>query len=218
MVAGALLRDNRVIFSLRLALLVLVPFLLGAFIFPHTQYVNGSLLSTPNQYRNATDVLSYSFSSSGASFINRGIGNVFPLASYLDFPPLVSRSQMELCFQDNGSSITLPNGTEIAPDVQWSIHVNNNPPIRINTTTFACTDVPSTGPVVYAWTASVNTGVAPDSVNGTIIFNPATLTYPRMEVNYGLLQGLVMIPVFYLIIWYPLAGIWKKLRGGMLEQ
>ena len=214
-----LLQDRRLLLAARLALLVALPFLLGMYILPHAQYVSGSLLSTPDENKNATDVLSYSFSAdSHDNVLSQSVGSIFPLSGYLDFPPLVSHDRLQLCFQDNGSVIHLPNGTQIAPDLEWAIHINNDPPIRINTTTFACADVPKSGPMVYAWTAKINTGIDRESLNGTIIFDPATLTYPRVEMNYGLLQGMVLVPVFYLLIWYPLVGIWKKLHEGMMAQ
>ena len=55
-------------------------------------------------------------------------------------------------------------------------------------------------------------------MNGTITFVPQTATYPRMEMDYGLLQGLVFIPVAYLFIWYPAAGIIRKIREGLHAQ
>jgi len=213
------LLDRRFLLAARFALLILLPFLLGAFVFPHSQHLDGSVISTPDKNQNAADVISYSFSASGYdTLLNQGVGSIFPLSNYLDYPPFVSRERLMLCFQDNGSTILLPNGTEITPDLQWKIYVNNDPPILLNSGAFACTHIPTKGPAVYAWKASINTGIPTEQLNGTVIFNPATLTYPRLEINYGLLQGLVMIPVFYLLIWYPLAGIWKKLREGMGAQ
>ena len=53
---------------------------------------------------------------------------------------------------------------------------------------------------------------------GNVVFDPETATYPREVMDYGFLQGLVMIPVFYLFIFYPAAGIWKKIHKGLLEQ
>lgn len=217
--ANAVVNDKRLHLAARFALLVLVPFLLGCFIFPHVQYVNGSLLSTPIGNKNTAEVLSYTFSSSDHELLlGQSVGTIFPLSNYLDFPPLVSHDRMELCFRDNGSTIMLPNGTQLAPDMQWDIHINNNQPLKLNSSSLACADIPSKGPVVYAWTARINTGIDVGSLNGSIIFNPATLTYPRLEMDYGLLQGIVMIPVFFLLVWYPLAGIHKKLRDGIFAQ
>lgn len=203
----------------RFILLLALPFLLGLYAFPHTQYVDGSLLSTPTGYKNAAEIMSYTFSAADSGLVlGRSVGSVFPLSNYLDFQPFVSHDRMQLCFQDNGSTITLPNGSQFAPDMEWEIHINNDPAIMLNQSSFACSDVPPRGPVVYAWKALISTDISRDSFNGTIVFNPATLTYPRMQVNFGLLQGIAMIPVFYLLVWYPIAGIWKKLREGMMEQ
>ncbi|VVC01188.1 Uncharacterised protein [uncultured archaeon] len=213
--------DNKtaLVFAGRIFVLLVLPFLLGMYVFPHSQYVNGQLLSTPLGNKNANEVLSYSFSpASHAVAIVQGIGSAFPLSNFLDFPPLVSHDRMQLCFQDNGSTITLPNGTQMTPQMQWQIYVNNNTPISLQPYEFACTDVASSEQVVYAWQARINTGLDTGAVNGTILFNPQTLTYPRQLMDFGLLQGIAMIPVFYLLVWYPVAGIWKKLHEGLLSQ
>ena len=211
--------DRRIILAIRIIALIVFPFLLGFWVFPHNQFVRGSLQSSPNENASVSDVRSYSFSSaSHSAAIAQSIGSAFPLAEYLDAPPLVSHNRLQLCFQDNGSTITLPNGTSLAPDLTWQVHVNNQSAITLAPGMFACTDISSTEPAYYVWTANVNTGLAPSAVNGTITFNPATLTYPRQVMEYGLLQGLVMIPLFYLVVWYPLIGIWKKLHDGMMAQ
>ncbi len=206
-------------FAARFCVLILLPFLLGMYVFPHVQFINGQLLSTPLENRKATEVLSYTFNPAGHDvIIGNSVANAFPLSNYLGFPPLVSHDRLQLCFQDNGSSIVLPNGTQITPSMQWRIYVNNNTPIILQPLMFACTEVTSKDQVVYAWSATVNTGLEPGTVNGTILFNPQTLTYPRQLMDYGLLQGLTMIPVFFLLVYYPIAGIWKKLRDGLLSQ
>ncbi len=213
------LHDRRLLLAARFALLVALPFLLGLYVLPHTQSMDGRLLSPPDAQQNSTDVLSYSFASAGDSMLlEQSVGSVFPLSNYLDFPPLVSHDRLQLCFRDNGSSIDLPNGTRIIPDMSWEVHVNNDPPLLLNASSQACSDITNRGQIYYAWTAKINTEIDRQSLNGSITFNPETLTYPRLEMNYGLLQGIVMIPVFYLLVWYPAIGIWKKLREGMLSQ
>ena len=211
-------KDPRSAFALRLALLVILPFALGAFVFPHTQFMEGSVLATPVENAQVNEVLSYSFSRGGSALATQnGIGSAFPLSSYLDFPPLVSNDNLQLCFADNGSSIILSNGTVIKPEMEWRIYLNNNTPIALQPGSFACADIRKDEGAVYAWTAKI-TGIDKGALNGTITFNPETRTYSRVLVDYGLLQGLAMIPVFYLVIWYPLIGIWRKLREGMLAQ
>lgn len=213
------LHDLRFLLAARFALLVALPFLLGLYVLPHTAHMDGQLLGTPEVQQNASGVLSYSFASAdNDATLEQSVGSIFPLSNYLDFPPLVSHDRMQLCFRDNGSSIDLPNGTRIIPDLAWEIHVNNDPPILLNASSQACTDITNRGPIYYAWTARINTEIDRQSLNGSIAFNPETLTYPRLEMDYGLLQGIAMIPVFYLLVWYPAIGIWKKLHEGMLSQ
>ena len=215
----ALLSDPRLKLAARFLLLLALPFLLGLYVFPHAQYVDGSLLSTPSENQSAAPSFSYNFSSGGHTvLLQQSVGSIFPLSDYLNFPPLVSHDRTQLCFRDNGSSIILPNGTQITPALDWEITINGQPALELPANSMACTDVPAGMKVSYAWSAEINTGIDSSSVNGTIVFNPQTTTYPRMQMDYGLLQGLVMVPVFYLLIWYPLAGIWKKLREGMAAQ
>ncbi|MCX6772444.1 MAG: hypothetical protein NTV88_01590 [Candidatus Micrarchaeota archaeon] len=210
--------EPKVAFALRLVLLLILPFMLGAFVFPHTQLLEGSVLATPVENTQVSEVLSYSFSSSGSDIgTQNGIGSAFPLSSYLDFPPLVSHERLQLCFADNGTGLILSNGTAITPEMEWQIYLNNNTPILLKPGSFACADINRNEGAVYAWTAKI-TGLDKSVLNSTITFNPATRTYPRVLVNYGLLQGLAMIPVFYLVVWYPLIGIWRKLHEGMLAQ
>ena len=215
----ALLKDSRLRLAARFFLLLALPFLLGLYVFPHAQYIDGRLLETPQANQSAAPSFSYNFSSASHSIaLQQSVGSVFPLSDYLNVPPLVSQDRTQLCFRDNGSSFILPNGTQVTAPLEWVIHVNSQPPLQLPPDSLACADVPSDMPVSYAWTAEINTGIDAGSLNGTIVFNPQTVTYPRREMDYGLLQGLVMVPVFYLFIWYPLAGIWKKLHKGMMEQ
>ena len=217
--SSAVLADGRLGLAARFFCLVALPFLLGLYVFPHSQYIDGRLLETPQANQSATPSFAYNFSSASHSILlQQSVGSVFPLSDYLNVPPLVSRSGTQMCFRDNGSSFILPNGTQITAPLEWEIHVNSQPALQLPADSMACADVPADMPVSYAWTAEINTGIDSGSLNGTIVFNPQTVTYPRMQMDYGLLQGLVMVPVFYLFIWYPLAGIWKKLHKGMLEQ
>jgi hypothetical protein len=210
--------DHPVAFTARLALLVILPFLLGAFIFPHTQAIEGNVLATPVGNSTVAVVRSYSFTMSSKEIAAQGgISSAFPLSSYLDYPPLVSHDKLQLCFADNGSSLTLPNGTTINPAMVWEIYLNDNAPILLRPGSYACADINRNDGAVYAWTANI-TGLDRSALNGTITFNPSTRTYPRMMMNYGLLQGIAMIPIFYLGLWYPLVGIWRKLHKGMMEQ
>ena len=56
------------------------------------------------------------------------------------------------------------------------------------------------------------------NVSGVATFVPQTTAYTSMTMDYGILQGLAMIPVAYLLVWYPLAGIKKKILDGIWEQ
>ena len=204
--------------AIRIILLVLLPFFLGAFVFPHTQYLTGTSIDAPTQNATQTSV-SYSFAQShNAAMDTAQINSVFPLAEYLDFPPFISHRNPQLCFLDNGSSLTLPNGTVLTPNFNWNISLSNGKSISLATNSVRCANLLSGEKLSYIWTASVLSSSELDGINGTVTFDPETSTFPRETMDYGLLQGLAMIPVFYLLVWYPLAGIWKKIRHGMLEQ
>lgn len=202
----------------RAFILLLIPFMLGALVLPHTQVVNGTLLGSP-QESELGDQISYSFNHTGSDIaVASNVNAIFPLANYLDFQPFVSHGSPELCFQDNDSYLVLTDGSKFQPDFFWIVDFNNETELIVHPDGTNCTSVLTGQDNNYKWFASMAIPNNDSRFQGNITFVPVTLTYPRAMVNYGLLQGLVMIPVCYLFLWYPSAGIWKKLHKGLLEQ
>ncbi len=200
----------------RLLLLVILPFALGAFVFPHTQAIDGQPLSSPQESVSGLEV-SYSFSNSDIHIPAR-VNAVFPLAEYLGFPPLVNHGSSQLCFQDNDSYMVLPDGSRFDPSFVWTVFLNNRTEIMVGPYGTNCTPADLAGRNSYKWYASLALPLNDSRFKGNLTFVPQTSTYARVMMDYGLLQGLIMIPVCYLFIWYPGAGIWKKLHKGILEQ
>jgi len=204
-------------FLLRAILLIFIPFILGALVFPHTQEMDGQALSSPRESSNA-DVIVYSFTHpSSDMLVPSKVNAVFPLADYLDFPPMVSHSGTQLCFQDNDSYLVLSDGTKYDPEFNWTVDINNMT-LMVAPDSINCTAIDFNKSNDYKWYVNMALPLKDPRFTGNLTFVPETTTYPMITMNYGLLQGLIMIPVCYLFIWYPAAGILKKIHKGLLEQ
>jgi len=196
-------KDGKKLLSLaiRLMLLLVIPFVLGCFVFPHEFYAAG--VPTGPQ---GPGMQAYSFSAdSHRMLMEQSMGSVFPLYKYIDYVPFASKDMIEICVAGNGSEIALQNGMRLKPEQEWEI---GNDGIGNSAGALACADVPAT-----AESGLVRGG--PGASNTTITLTFASKMFPRYEVEYGILQGLVMIPVFYLLVYYPATEIWKKLHRGM---
>jgi hypothetical protein len=205
-------------YAARFFLLIMLPFALGAFILPHTQPVDGQMLNSPSEAVNGADI-SYSFRHSGNDImVPQKVNAVFPLADYLSFPPLVNHYQPELCFEDNDSFLILGDGSKFDPEFAWIVNFNNRTDLIVTPDGVNCTQASTDGPNDYRWYAQMALPLNDSRFKGNLTFVPQTMTYPRIIMDYGLLQGLVLIPVSFLFVWYPAAGIWKKLHRGILEQ
>jgi hypothetical protein len=214
----AIIKDRRFAIASRIFLLLVFPFILGALVLPHTQYIDGTQLTAPSENQSSSaGMLSYSFNHSEDT-IGPALNALFPLANYLDFPPFVSQNRVQMCFADSGSGIILPNGTRLEPPFQWVIGINGRSEVRLDSNSVACSDINGNGKNSFSWNANISAGLSEKDLNSTLVFDPQTSTYPRHLIDYGLLQGLVMMPLFYLLVWYPAFGIWKKIRHGMQEQ
>ncbi len=201
----------------RAVLLIFIPFILGTIVFPHTQDMDGQALSSPQESSNA-DVIVYSFTHPTSDMlIPQKVNAIFPLADYLDFPPMVSHSSPQLCFQDNDSYLMLSDGTKYDPEFTWTVEFNNMT-ILVAPDSTNCTSIDFNKSNDYKWYVNMVLPLKDPRFTGNLTFVPETMTYPKITMNYGLLQGLIMIPVCYLFIWYPAAGILKKIHGGLLEQ
>jgi len=206
--------------ALRFALLVLLPFLVGAVVLPHVTYASGQLLGAPSENQSPSQTtVSYMFTHNVDNFsLPSRVNAVFPLADYLDFPPFVTHSDPLICFQDTGSYVILPNGTTISPDFDWDVYFGGGVYLDVPKNSVNCTATRPGLNNTYKWLAKLDINLSGQDLSQNMTFIPRTTTYPEFVMDYGLLQGLVMIPVCYLFIWYPAAGIWKKLHRGMGEQ
>ena len=213
------LKNANVAHAYRIFLLVILPVLVGYFALPHTQTVDGMPLNAPSANPSAiSNSMVYSFQTSAEMVESQKITTLFPLAGYLDFPPFVTHNGPLLCFEDNGSYLSFSNGTNQTPDFEWNVTLNNESAVRVGPNSYNCTAAKAGQDNNYNWYARINLprGLNLSEVNVTFI--PVTKTYPRIVMDYGLLQGLVLIPVAYLFIWYPAAGIIRKIKKGMEEQ
>jgi len=204
----------------RFCILVMLPFLVGLWVLPHTTYADGQLLGTPDQNQSgSSQSVTYTFThNSSAASLPESIDEVFPLADYLDFPPFVSHTGPLICFQDEGSYVILPDGSNFTPNFDWDVQFGNSTTLDIPPNSFKCARTVPGQTNSYQWYARMDIDMADQNLTSNLTFVPKTTTYPRFVIDYGLLQGLVMIPVCYLFIWYPAAGIWKKVHKGLGEQ
>lgn len=211
--------DNQYLrYTVRIFLLILLPFVLGAFILPHTQDMEGQMLKSPTEASTGAEI-SYSFRHSENDIaVPQKVNAIFPLADYLNFPPLVNHYQPELCFEDNESFLILADGERYDPEFEWVVNFNNQTEVTVAPDSVSCTPLSANGPNDYRWYARMVLPLNDSRFKGNVTFVPQTMTYPQITMDYGLLQGLVLIPVVFLFVWYPAAGIWKKMHRGMLEQ
>jgi hypothetical protein len=206
-------------YALRIFLLVILQFLLGALIMQHSQYLEGKTLASPqNSQASPAQSMSYYFENSEKETKLQPINAIFPLAAYLGFEPLVKQGGLELCFEDNGTYLALPNGTSARADIHWAVVLNNQTSVVVPQNTAVCLEANGKGQNTYQWTALISPEIAKFWVDNNASLIPSTNAYPRAVIDYGLLQGIVMVPVFFLFVWYPAVGIWRKIKGGMLEQ
>jgi hypothetical protein len=205
-------------YALRFALLVLLPFMLGAYVLPHTQYLQGQGLSTPsNAQGGAPQDVTYAFVHNNAdSFVANKINTLFPLAEYLDFPPFVNHGSPSICFADNGSYLILPDNSTTVPTYTWNVLFNNQTSISVLPFSTSCTPISLGKEYSYAW--KLNIVNINSNLTGTAAFAPQTSTFTRMAMDYGILQGLVLIPVFYLLVVYPVVGLKRKILEGIEAQ
>lgn len=212
--------DSRAAYGIRIFVLLVLPFLLGAVVFQHTEDFQGTPLQTPAEIpASYLQAATYQFTHESALTQNPSqVASVFPLANYLDYTPLVSYGATRLCFQDLGSYVTYSNGTNATPDFEWAVEVNNSSVVSVLPDSTHCMLTTANGQYSFKWNAEFPTAQFGTENLSTISFNPKIVIYPLVTVDYGILQGLVFIPAFYLFIFYPAAGIWKKVRSGFLAQ
>ena len=199
--------------------LLALPFLLGFLVLPHSQEVYGQPVDPFPGNRSSPAGFSFNFThTQEAQSQFAQIESVFPLANYLNVYPLVSHRVTGICFQDIGSRIVLENGTTLYPDFYWNISRPSYPSIMVRANSTACTNASRAAPGDYSWAAQISTNLSREELGNNSSFYTDTRVQLQGEYEYGLLQGLAIIPAAYLFVWYPLFGIWRKLNEGMTAQ
>ncbi|VVC02066.1 Uncharacterised protein [uncultured archaeon] len=207
--------DKRVEYACRAFLLVLLPFLLGAFALPHVHYMQGTALQAPGQAGNGVQTYAFVHSSED-SIIQQKISSLFPLAGYLDFPPFVYHSNASVCFEDTGSYLVFPDKSTSIPSYDWTILLNGGTVLPLEPYSVACAPIALGQTNSYKWGLNLKSVEATNQSNAAFV--PQTSAYTRLTMDYGILQGVVMIPVAFLLVWYPAAGIIRKIKEGLLAQ
>ncbi|MBI5227799.1 hypothetical protein HY988_04390 [Candidatus Micrarchaeota archaeon] len=207
-------------FTVRIFVLIFLPFVFGAFILPHTQ---GVIDDQPLNPISNVSGPSYVLSEDRHGSINEStaltkINSIFPLSNYLGFPPFVYYRTHQICFEDRGSNVTYVNGTVYTRDFKWDVLFNKNTDIIVQTNSVSCTEINFNENFSITWRVNIPLSNNNLSEIKSLQFNPNARSYFDLVLDYGILQGLVMIPACYLLIFYPAAGIIKKIQKGMLEQ
>ena len=207
--------DKRIEYAYRAFLLVLLPFILGAFILPHSQYMQGTMLQAPGQ--SGSGVQTYAFMHTDEdAVIQQKISSLFPLAGYLDFPPFVYHSNASVCFEDTGSFLIFPDNSTAIPDYGWLVGLNGNTVLPLQPYSVACAPIIIGKTNSYKWNLDLRGVDAENQSNATFV--PQASAYTRLNMDYGVLQGAILIPVAFLLIWYPAAGIIRKIKEGLIAQ
>ncbi len=211
------LTDNNKMMGVRILLLIFLPFLIGYAILPHRHIAIGDSLNTPSDIkRNFSYALQYSFNHTQKEDIQmQQINAIFPFAEYLSVYPLVHNENPNVCFEDQGSRISYSNGAQIPANFNWIIGFNGAKDITLPTNSIKCKQIAFNERFNYSWTAQIPTQYLEGPVEGATL-NPATKAYIQYTVDYGFLQGIVMIPAMFLLIWYPITEIVKKIQKGLL--
>ncbi len=199
--------------AFKLLILLALPFVYG-FMLPHTQAVTSEGLNSPTLSSNG----SLDFKSvQGEVGVPDSVNSIFPLAKYFSFWPLVSFNDAQMCFEDNGSYVSYANGTRLPASIVWTVDLNGNN-ITVLPYSENCTAVPFGHSYTYKWVGQVYFLIPSNDSLSQVQVAPITNTYHTFQYDYGILQGLVLIPVIYLVFWYPLFGIWRKIDKGWKEQ
>ena len=206
--------------ALRVFFLLLLPFFLGFYVLPHSQAATGQPVPSFSGNRSSlAGALSFNYThTQEAQNQFAQIESVFPLANYLNFYPLVSHKVTSVCFQDAGSRIELANGTVIYPDFYWEVSKPSFPPVIVQANSTTCANTSGADLAQYTWSAQIQTNLTEDELGPSSVFHTDTRVQLQGEVDYGLLQGLAIVPAAYLFVWYPLFGIWRKIKEGMTVQ
>ncbi|MFA5105557.1 MAG: hypothetical protein WC506_01220 [Candidatus Micrarchaeia archaeon] len=204
----------------RFILLVMVPFLIGAVLLQHEQMMKGDYLKITNENQTKiTDSMVYTTMNGGGGLQQIStVSSLFPLAAYLDFPPFVMHNNPQVCFADNGSVLMVANNTTISPAIEWTVEIDSSHQLHFNSSAVSCHPFDLAKGNNYVWRAKIDTNVTYNELGPDVVFIPSVVAYPESQMNYGVLQGIALIPVFYLLIWYPVFGIIKKIREGMEAQ
>ncbi|MFH1095664.1 MAG: hypothetical protein V1728_05600 [Candidatus Micrarchaeota archaeon] len=101
-------------------------------------------------------------------------------------------------------------------NLSWSVRLDDGTTLPIREGLAACTEARS-GQMHADWFAAPVLPF-PGNLSEVAAFENTPNTYVRVIMDYGILQGLAMIPAFFLVVYYPAAGIARKLKEGILAQ
>ena len=210
---------EKVLILIRAVILILLPFCLGALVAPHTQTTIGDSIHAPIQsrYTLTPDKFVYNFTHDQESKLPSKINTIFPFADYLDFWPFIQNKQLQVCFSDNQSYLTDQNNQTIYPQFNWSVRLNNLDIVNVPSGSTECKNIEFDKRFSYRWGAEIGLNIS-NNETSDYLFTPKTNTYLQWTEDYGVIQGLALIPASYLFIWYPLIGIIKKVKKGIMEQ
>ena len=203
----------------RIFVLVIIPFIIGSILVPHTQEIQGDTLIRPTQIQTTYfETQQYQFTHAIITPTPLPVNTIFPLANYLHFYPAVRYEELKLCIEDNGSTITFQNGTEEALPFGWTVHINNASSVFIPRNSVSCIPATMNSSYNFLWNAHFPITIVNKENLENITFTPKIIVYSANTMDYGVLQGLAFIPAFYILIFYPVVGIIKKIFKGLMEQ
>ena len=202
--------------ELKIIILLVIPFVYGLWL-PHVETVKNEHAGSHGlESSNGNNSLDFK-SVRGEVSVPSDVNTVFPIAKYLSFWPLVSFRNPEICFEDNGSYVAYTNGTKLSANVDWTVDFNGKN-VTLEQNSSNCTAVNFGQKFNYTWTGKLFFLIGKNESLGNVIVVPDTKTYHKFDYDYGILQGLVLIPALYLFFWYPIVGIINKIENGWKEQ
>lgn len=204
----------------RVFLLLVLPFIIGSAFMPHTEALRGESLTRPSGIQTSyLQTEEYEFSHVySITQAPQQMSSLFPLANYLHFEPAVSYNDLQLCFQDTGSTLTYPDGTVKDPQLAWNVSLNDVSAVYVPSGSVNCTPAKANISYAFTWNAEFPMDSLGNANLAQLAFSPSVVVYTKVIMDYGILQGLACIPAFYLFVFYPAAGILKKIRHGLMEQ
>jgi hypothetical protein len=203
--------------EVKVLILVLIPFIYG-YMLPHTQTLRSENLRSPTLTDTENGSVLDFQSVQGTVGLPDGVNSIFPLGKYLSIWPLVSFNDPQLCFEDQGSYVQYTNGTRLPAEIEWDVALDNGSVVHVSQDSVNCSPIEFGRKFSYRWEGKLFFLINRNESLGNVSVVPDASTYHQFEYDYGVLQGLALIPALYLLVWYPLFGIIRKIEKGWKEQ